>query len=328
MSHSWHVTAPGKAILIGEYAVLEGAPCVCVAVDRVVTARVAGAGATVPTPFVAAAVDHAVDALAAEGRRVPAGFDATHLLIDSAPLYVGARKLGLGSSAAVTTAAVGATFVACDAPLDEVRLFAVAEGAHAAAQGVRGSGVDVATSTWGGTILFRRAGEAMPTVTPLTLPSSLSLTFVDSGQSASTAELLKSVRRLATSQPILYGRAMARLAELADEFAATLTGDLAAGAQFDGIARAVESYREILALLGHAADVDLVTPTHRTIARVAHRFGAAAKPSGAGGGDLAVVFSRAGEATTELRTALTAAGLAPLPLTAPASGLRLHLENA
>ncbi len=327
----WQVSAPGKAILIGEYAVLEGAACVSVAVDRVVTARIDTAQSSSPTPFVAAAVAHATRALETEGRRLPADFAATQLVLDSTPLYVGARKLGLGSSAAVTAAAVGAVFVACDAPLEPARVFAVAQAAHAEAQGVHGSGVDVATSTWGGTILFRRTGDdRAPTVTPLSFPPSVALTFVDSGQSASTADLLTAVRRLATAQPLLYGRAMARLGELADEFAMALQPEVSPvhSARFESICRSVEAYREILALLGHAADVDLVTPAHRTIARIAHRFGAAAKPSGAGGGDLAVVFSRAGEATASLHGALTAAGLAPLSLTAPHPGLRPHLENA
>src|SRR6187399_1645531 len=54
------VRAPGKAIVCGEYAVLEGAPAISIAIDRYVVARLGeGAG----SPFVTAALAHAARAL-------------------------------------------------------------------------------------------------------------------------------------------------------------------------------------------------------------------------------------------------------------------------
>ncbi len=62
------------------------------------------------------------------------------------------------------------------------------------------------------------------------------------------------------------------------------------------------------------------------LAALARRHGGAAKPSGAGGGDLGVAFTIGNDATQRLREDARAAGLTLLSLGAPAPGLRL--ENA
>nr|HEX4317450.1 hypothetical protein [Kofleriaceae bacterium] len=99
-------TAPGKLILTGEYAVLDGAPALVVAVNRrVVAARRQGPRGS--SPFLAAVADE----LAARGRRDAAEIAMT-IAVDSKSFYDVPRaglapvKLGLGSSAAVTVAAV------------------------------------------------------------------------------------------------------------------------------------------------------------------------------------------------------------------------------
>jgi phosphomevalonate kinase len=124
-------TAPGKLILTGEYAVLDGAPALVIAVNRrVVAARQLGPRGS--SPFLAAVADE----LAARGRRDAAAVAMT-IAVDSRAFYDAPRpglapvKLGLGSSAAITVAAVA---LALGEPLDRDLVLEISAAAHARAQ--------------------------------------------------------------------------------------------------------------------------------------------------------------------------------------------------
>src|SRR6185295_6697990 len=94
-------TAPGKLILTGEYAVLDGAPAVVVAVDRRAVAR-RHATPRGSSPFLVAVAE---EIAARRGANDPAARAALEVSVDSTAFYNRAQKLGLGSSAAVTVAA-------------------------------------------------------------------------------------------------------------------------------------------------------------------------------------------------------------------------------
>lgn len=300
--------APGKALLCGEYAVLHGAPAVSVAVDRFARARFGHGEAS---SFVRNAIDRVARAV---DRRFP------DVKVDSSRLYAGERKLGLGSSAAVTVATVGLCLRAADQPLEPHRVFALADDAHADAQGARGSGIDVATAVWGGAIRFVRT-DAGAEVSPVELPEELRLTFLYTGRSASTADFLRRIRTIAESQPERHADAIAELAEHARAFSDAM--DLHST---ERLVAAANAYHLAMEKLGQVANCEIVTPVHAKIAELAREHGGAAKPSGAGGGDLAVAFTVGDDATRALGTALANAGLSPLALSAPAPGLRT--ENA
>lgn len=312
--------APGKAILCGEYAVLHGAPAIAVATDRAVRAWISPGAGTPVSPFVLAALEEVARALDEEGR--PAGdlLQSGAVGVDSSALYEGANKLGLGSSAAVTVAVVGAALARAGVELVDLRrVFALADRAHAAAQGTRGSGIDVATSVYGGALRFQRKNGSAE-VAPVELPAELRLTFVFTGKSASTPELIGRVKALAESEPDRHEAAISRLTFQAHAFAAAVADRDAAS-----LVRAAGAYGEAMQALGEAAGCEIVTREHAQLAELARRHGGAAKPSGAGGGDLGVAFTVGAEATSALRRDLHAAGLAPLPISAPASGLRLEM---
>src|SRR5262245_37809403 len=133
--------APGKVVISGAYAVLEGAPAIVAAVDRYVTAD-ARRTADAVTPEVRAAL----------GNRDAPAFDAR-------ALRRGDNKLGLGSSAAILVASLGAVALRDLGPLSDdalaAQVFEPALAAHRAAQG-GGSGIDVAASTYGGVLIAQR----------------------------------------------------------------------------------------------------------------------------------------------------------------------------
>ena len=105
------------------------------------------------------------------------------VIVDSSALYEGGDKLGLGSSAAVTAAVVGLAMAKAERTLEPHVLFAIADAAHAEAQGTRGSGVDVACSVYGGAIRFvRKNGDV--DVRVVDLPDGVRLTFIWAGQPA------------------------------------------------------------------------------------------------------------------------------------------------
>ena len=122
------VFAPGKLVLTGAYAVLEGAPAISLAVSRGAFVDPARTALTA-TPEVAAALGE--------------GVAAPHA--DASAMFVGTRKLGLGASAAILVASLGATEdgdLATDAVRE--RILARARAAHAKAQS-GGSGVACGT---------------------------------------------------------------------------------------------------------------------------------------------------------------------------------------
>src|SRR5215831_414462 len=94
-------TAPGKLILTGEYAVLDGAQAIVVAVDRRAVAR-RNATPRGSSPFLVAVAE---EIAARRGASDPAARAALEISVDSTAFYNRAQKLGLGSSAAVTVAA-------------------------------------------------------------------------------------------------------------------------------------------------------------------------------------------------------------------------------
>ncbi|MFN0249773.1 MAG: hypothetical protein ACKV2T_23020 [Kofleriaceae bacterium] len=183
-------TAPGKLIVTGEYAVLDGAPALVVAMDRRVVARFARRDASATpsrvigsSPFLLALAREIEVRYGAE-----AAARALSIVVDSSSFYDGARKLGLGSSAAVTVAATAlalaaSAVAATSAPaamtsqgtspqgamdasamtsgtIDRRAILAIADAAHAQAQGAmgaRGSGADIASAVYGGAIVFTRS---------------------------------------------------------------------------------------------------------------------------------------------------------------------------
>jgi phosphomevalonate kinase len=279
-------SAPGKALLCGEYAVLHGAPAVVAAVDRRVRAWIGGPGeGTAASAFTRAAL------MAAAGQSgVEIAADCVG--VNSDELYAGDRKLGLGSSAAVTVAVCAGALAATGADLADGptrdTLFQLADRAHARAQGARGSGADVAASVHGGVLRFQRTRglDEAPEITPLLMPSDLAVVFIDAGAAASTVSLVGRVRDLAAVDKGRHDTLIARLVECATTFA-----DALRRADVPAAISAADDYGRRLGELGQAAAAPIITPLLARLADVCRGLGAAAKPSGAGGGDLAVVFS-------------------------------------
>jgi phosphomevalonate kinase len=265
--------APGKLVLTGAYAVLEGAPAIVVAVDRY-----AVADASRRSRASAPEVDGAFESGPAPETDVRAQQDAR------------GRKLGIGSSASALVAALAADAlergedVAAEAV--RARIFASARAAHARAQS-GGSGIDVAASVYGGLLRYAIVGETA-TVRPLALPPNLVVAAFASGVAARTSDLRARVDHARAKAP----RDFARHFDAMHSVAVAAADGLEAGESHAFIA-AARAYGELLDELGRMTEAPIVTPEVRELAALAavgagSSGGAAFLPSGAGGGDVAV----------------------------------------
>ena len=288
------VSAPGKAFLMGEYAVLEGHPAFVTAVGvRAVAHRPTGSHDGIRSAVVACAHARAAQFLAARGITVD-----KPPIVETGGFTMGARKLGLGSSAAVAAAVVGFHLVEHgldpDDPAFRPDVLSLAVAAHAEAQGGGGSGADVAASVLGGTLRFHD-GVAQPAP----LPSWLHIGYADAGSPAVTHSFLHAVRSAAATSPGPYHAAIDLLARASATFERALQNAGASEAAlldeakaFAAIVEATHLHMEGLRRLGALSGAPIVTPAIEAIVAAATEAGLAAKPSGAGGGDLVVVFAR------------------------------------
>ncbi|MBL8618188.1 MAG: hypothetical protein JNM72_21425 [Deltaproteobacteria bacterium] len=271
MQRTLRICVPGKLVLLGEYAVLDGAPAIVLAVDRgvVVEGAAGGEALLIETPD----GDDRFVRPALAGTRGQWRFAAHH------PVTGIAGKPGFGGSAAACVAAC----LAAGRPTTD------AYGIHHAVQG-SGSGVDVAASANGGMLRFVRpaaAGgapglRALPPIQPL---------VVWSGASARTGPRVEAYSRWAGR-----GAFVDESAALVDSF-------------IDDPIHVTRAAWRALCAMAEGAGLAYRTPALDQITALAESFGGAAKPSGAGGGDCAVALLPDPAAEAAFRAALAAAGL-------------------
>ena len=306
------VSAPGKLFLIGEYGVLDGHCAVVAGVDRRVSGRFV-AGAAPSTPLMREVVEsvraHLIDA----GATLPEGAPE----IDSSALSSGTGKLGLGSSAAVAAAGAGAMLAAagCDLEYTQALTCMLAGRAHRAAQGGRGSGADVAAAVYGGIVYFARRENEFD-VQPLELPAVEVIVF-STGTPSSTVDHVRALEAYAEAQPAPCKARLAAIGALARRF----TGACVENDAGQVVAAAARASAELEAL-GREMGLPIVTPALAQAAKLAEELGGAAKPSGAGGGDVGVAFLTDRGAAETFRQRAAHLGLEILSIRTGADGLR------
>ncbi|HET7676135.1 MAG TPA: hypothetical protein VFL54_11480 [Gammaproteobacteria bacterium] len=336
-------SAPGKLVLSGEYAVLEGAPAVVVAISRrarVTLTEGGGDTCTVDAPSLGIAgargrLDSAGRIEWVEGvefapqlRLVAAvietaagslGFDAR--LDTDAFFHTGAgrrSKLGLGSSAAIAVALAAALAARAGGPVP-----AAAEliAAHRRLQGGRGSGVDIAAAVNGGVQIYRLA-HGRPETLSAVWPPGLCWRCIWSGKSASTGEFLGRIAAWRQRAAAEYGSIMAELGDLADATAAAL-----ANADVAALLEALRAYAAALNRLGVASGVDIVSREHRTLSNIAADCGVVYKSCGAGGGDIGIALAADAEALERFAGRAVHAGFEALDLAMEPQGVTVQAAN-
>jgi phosphomevalonate kinase len=275
------VRVPGKLFLAGEYAVLEGGVAVVAAASAYASARF--------QPALAPASKLVAEAVARARAALPevAGLPDGSALVDTGGFSRDGVKLGLGSSAAAAVAATGALLEAAGVSLasNKELLFSLADQAHRAAQGGVGSGADIAAAVHGGYLRFQRPDGGPPDVQRLQPPAGLHTVVFWTRASARTPELVAGVQSLAHRAPERHDGCMRNLRDAAGGFA-----DAFAAGDVPAVIRWAHVSLQALLALGQAAELPIVTPAVSAAAHLAFGLRGAAKPSGAGGGDLGVAF--------------------------------------
>lgn len=305
---SIHASAPGKLVMAGDYAVLEGAPAVVLAVDHRARVELSDSdddAFCIDAPDlgirrVHGRLDHGVMDWAADdasaGRlnlvasvlqfmaRHGASPTPLHVALDTREFFAddGKGKLGLGSSAALTVALAGAMYAAQgQAVPDLVAMITM----HRRMQGGRGSGLDIAAALLGGALVYRLHGSR-PEANRVSWPRGLAFCCVWSGRPASTGKALEHLALWRRSHARAYNSYMNELTADATAVAAALEAD-DASTMIQGMA----SYADGLEHLGDATGIDIMCAEHRALAGMAHACSVAYKTCGAGGGDVGVAVS-------------------------------------
>jgi phosphomevalonate kinase len=262
-------SAPGKLLLAGEYAVLDGAPAIVMAVDR----RAAVSRVALESPgVVPGSLLHSV--CAAVGCPCPGEVAMDTGSFHAANAAGVATKIGLGSSAALCAALCR---LLLPADVSRERLLRSAIDAHRRFQNGAGSGVDVAASVLGGVVRFRMDGA--PPVR-LSWPQGLGYSIWWSGVPASTPQKLARLSRAEHSPARL------QLADAASRIAEAWSADLSTG-----LLPALDSYIAALERFDHEYRLGVFDAGHGELRAAARSLDVLYKPCGAGGGDAGIAFA-------------------------------------
>lgn len=312
--------------MCGEYAVLDGAPAICAAVDRraVVTAVTAGKDCHVVSAPGLATVDgvfHADESGITwlEGAReyalfehvwrrsLPVPADPCQFILDTRSFRsaTGGEKIGVGSSAALTVALATALEALGGKKSEEV-----AGPAHRDFQHGKGSGVDIACSLSGGVIAYRQGDRS---VEKIEWPRDLYYTVYWSGIVADTRDRIE---RYANT-PGKASRAV--LAASASHCAAVFGSGKAAG-----ILDALRHYCEVLRRFDDDHELGIYDAGHAAMSDAAAGCDVVYKPCGAGGGDVGIAVAASAESLASFAGSAAESGFATLDINIDARGPMLE----
>jgi phosphomevalonate kinase len=288
-------SAPGKVVLSGEYAVLVGAPAVCMAIDRRARVTIMASdtehhvvsrvGQTAePCRFKSQDggiewIDGGGDFALLEAVWQAVGFTPTSSLLlqldtsEFSDVATG-NKTGIGSSAALTAALAAAL---CELNSNTPQRATIAFDAHQAFQGGRGSGVDIATSVAGGLIEYVMNGRNMHR---LSWPDELAYALIWTGAPASTTQKLD-----------LLARSKPRPSRAALVYSSRRLSKAWRKGRADNILNEYHDYINVLREFSIDHSIGIFDAGHAELVRASRAAGLVYKPCGAGGGDVGIVLA-------------------------------------
>jgi len=333
-------SAPGKLILLGEYAVLEQAPCLVVAVNRSCNVNlepidgdvfsIEASNQEIPKVqftlneghiqfseplsdvnrdrlrFVLYTLNYVIEQ---NNNTLPTAV----IKIDSESFYhkKSGNKLGLGASAAITVSLLSALTKLINKPLTGQELYRTAHKIHRKAQGKIGSGADIAASSVGGILQYRMAenGALDGYLDPVVWPKGLIMIPIWAGYSASTQDMVRKVKTYRDENPASFNAIMDPLKQLSKNGChAFQNGDT------EKFLQIVDDFIEQEKKLGEASDTEIISEAHLQILKAVKSAGGVYKPSGAGSGDIGVAFCNNLNTAQKIKQAVESKGFDKLDL--------------
>lgn len=210
-------SAPGSLILMGEYAVLAGYPCLVLAINQTITVTIT------PNSSTELRVESSVGNYTSDINHItiepPLEYVLTALTHYS-PLPSGAHisiqseikpTLGLGSSAAVTIALLQALSTWTKKKISPEELFKAGLAVIHQVQG-KGSGADLAASIYGGALSFKASPFIIKQLTPRP-----AITVVYSGHKTTTTQALHNLSDKMQTETHYLNEVFASLGTLATQ---------------------------------------------------------------------------------------------------------------
>ncbi len=304
------IHSPGKLMLSGEYAVLEGAPAVLCPSHHQVHVHIGFAeehhivrSVTIddnPALFhledtqlvwdcdeaMASRMDLircVVETLLVH-RQIRPDMPLCDILIDSREFIdeESGQKFGVGSSAAVSVSLVRALLQWNCRAMNDRLVFNLAAKAHARFQSGRGSQADVAACTYNELICYQSKRTSI-----IPWPDELYCAAIWTGESVSTSSFLSRLEMWSSNQPVSYYDKFNSLKDSAVEIADAFINN-----QASTIVRLLEDYSALLEAIGQEAEIPIISTRHQYIRSLATDAALRYKPSGAGGGDYGLVFTQ------------------------------------
>lgn len=328
ISSSKHcASAPGKLVLIGEYAVTKGLPALSMAVNRrAIACRSSSADNThsLKSSMFPAEVfyfqkhhenyhwsltppEQAQDFI----EHLPwpdtdNNSPGIQLELDTRGFFQQDKpsKTGIGSSAALMLAASAVLKADSES----------AQTSHHRLQQHTGSGIDLATSQHGGLICFQ---QQQP-VKELNLPGNFYWQAVWTGESAETYKFLQAFNAWIEKHPDSWKARKKQAASLIAE-AITAVGK----GNGLNLTACIRAYGEWMRELGGAIKQPIYTPAYEKIRTMALNTDCAWKPSGAGGGDIGLICAASRHNLHEINRTITDAGYKILDLEIDPDGLKV-----
>ena len=234
-----------------------------------------------------------------------------HLTLENDPHTYIARdgithKLGIGSSACTVVGIAKALALFHEIPLDTKTLFNIATAAHSKAQGNLGSGFDIAAAASGTAIMYTARSNARAMdyrIIPIALPADWHSAVGFSGTSASTTNLIKIFNSARIENPERVDSIVKQINECVQALTARIKKN-----HIQAAMALININQELLHQLSALCNNALETPPLTEMIKIAAAFGAAAKFSGAGGGDCVIALCPDEKTKQKVYDAWSAAG--------------------
>ena len=248
------------------------------------------------------------------------------LVIDSNLDDASGHKYGLGSSAAVLVSVVKVLNEFYELDLANLNIYKLAVIANMKLQSLSSCG-DIAVSVFTGWLAYSTfdhdwvmqqietssVAEVVKKnwpglyTEPLQAPENMEVLIGWTGSPASSPYLVSEVKRL-KSDPIFYGHFLEQSQSCVERLIyAFKTNNL------KGVQAMIRRNRSIIQQMDQEANVDIETPQLKLLCDIAETYGAAAKTSGAGGGDCGIAILGEHKERAAIYNSWRASEIKPLP---------------